>query len=182
MKVTKIIVWVAVLAFALNMMGMATQLSVAQSDLPLTDITANQCDTPAKTYYVGTAVNDHYNVSTLNADKNTCIAIVFHNSDAVDHTFRIDADSANSVAYFNLYTDPGATVQRNFMTPNKDMSIEFYCAETGHLAKGMKGTLVVGSASTGGSSTPGFDAISLLFGLVAAVSIVTVYKKKNKRF
>ena len=172
---SKILVLFMASIFLFSALGMAnaSQATIAQSTLPLTTMTKDQCTTPTVFLNVGTApAGTKYNVSTLDAPVSTCVKITFHNSDTVDHTFRIDANSADGVAYFNLYTNPSDTVSSNFMTPSKAMSITFYCAETGHYDKGMHGTLVVGSS---GSSSPGFEAIPMLFGLFTVATIANLY-------
>ena len=178
MKMNKIVVLMLASVFTLSMVAMvsASQVSSTQD---LTVTTDDQCTTPTVTLFIGTASGTKYNESTLSAPVNTCVKVTFTNSDIVDHTFRIDAVSADSVAYFNIYTDPGTTVSSNFMTPNKDVALTYYCAEEGHEAKGMKGTLNVGSPSSGGSS-PGFEAFSLVFGLVSLAAVAAVYKKKKQ--
>lgn len=134
----------------------ATEQSLNQNDITTT--TPDQCQNAVVTLYIGTSPGTKYNVSTLQAPKSSCIRISLANSDVTDHTFRIDASTADNIAYFNIYTDPGKLTTSNFMTPNKDISIQFYCAEVGHKANGMFGTLIIGnpvsssSASTSSSS------------------------------
>lgn len=178
----KFLVLLLALVYLFSLIGMAnaSQASMAQSSLPLTEATANQCDNPTVNLLLGTTpTGTKYNESTLNAPLNTCVKITFQNTDTKDHTFRIDADSANNVTYFNIYTNPGDTNTSNFMTPNKAMSIQYYCAEPNHKDQGMVGTLVVGGSS---GSSPGFDALSLFVALFTVATIFTVYKKKKNNF
>ncbi len=177
MNVNKILFIVVASIFLLSSFSMVN--ATAPSDY--TKDSGNLCATPTTTRFITGGPGENYNVSTLNVPVSTCVKIVFHNADTVDHTFKIDSSSstANSTP-FNIYLAGGATGNANYMTPSSSMTLKFYCAVPGHDAAGMNGNLVVGTVTskTGGSS-PGFEAIPLVLGLFVATGIVVAHKKRQ---
>ena len=174
MNTSKIIVLVVASIFLLSSVGMVNAAKPADIN---TD-SGNQCTGATATLYITGGPGEHYNTTTLKADKNTCVLIVFHNADSTEHTFTIDSssDTVNATA-FNIYLAGGATGNATYMTPNKDIKLTYYCAIEGHEAAGMKGTLEVGTVKSG--SSPGFEALPVVFGLFVAVGVVTAYKKRQ---
>lgn len=144
-------------------------------------VTPSQCTTPTKTLYVGVIIGSMaFNVTSLNAPKNSCVEIVFHNADpSMVHTFTINEDTANNITLFNIYSAGTESHSLNFLTPNADMSITYYCAVPGHYASGMKGTLKIGTDSSGSGSAPGFEVIPVFIGLFAMATLAVIIKKKN---
>ena len=173
MNMNKFIVFVVASIFLLSTISMVSASTTADYHVDSGD----QCTTATAKLFITGGPGEHYNVTTLKADKNTCVAIVFHNADSTDHTFTIAADSTNNVTYFNIYLAGGATNTSNFMTPNANLKIKYYCAVPGHEANGMYGTLEVGTVKSG--SSPGFEALPVVFGLFVAVGVVTAYKKRQ---
>lgn len=202
MNINKLFFFLTIV-ITLNMviLANANSKSLVQSTLPLTDVTPNQCADAIITFHIGIdPTGRKYNESSLNAPKNTCIKIILHNTDIKDHTFRIDADATNVVYYFNLYTNPGETNSSNFLTPNKAMSIQYYCAEPNHKANGMVGTLIISNLESSSSSnsnsitgvnsssissaikpinaSSGFEAFYLLISLFG-ISTIIIQRKKQ---
>ena len=148
--------------------------------------TTNQCTTPTLTYFIsaepsGTA----FNTTTFNAPKNTCIAISFTDLGSVPHTFTINADSVNNIAQFNIYQDGTYTKAKTltFMTPNANITIEYFCAVPGHFDSGMIGHLVIGSDTLSvSSSTPIVSSSSgtpLVSSVTTSSSIETITTTPN---
>ena len=173
MNMNKLIVLFVASIFLLSTISMVSASAAADYTVD----SGNQCTTATAKLFITGGPGEKFNVTTLKADKNTCVAIVFHNADSTEHTFTIAADSTNSVAYFNIYLAAGATNTSNFMTPNADVKLKYYCAVPGHEANGMLGYLEVGTVKSG--SSPGFEALPVVFGLFVAVGVVTAYKKRQ---
>ena len=179
MNMNKIIFFLMVSLFmisAISVIGVPAQTYANYA----TD-TTNQCTTATTTLFISAeASGTAFNTTTLNAPKNTCVAIVFTDLGTVPHSFTINADSGNNIAQFNIYQDGTNTNAKtlNFMTPNADITIEYYCAVPGHVDTGMKGNLVVGSG-TPAKSSPGFEFLPVFLGLFAVAGLVTLYKKRN---
>lgn len=154
--------------------------------------TANQCSTPTVTINVANIAGQvSYNVTKIVVPKNTCVQIVFNNPDpSIAHTFTINNDSANDVSLFNIYDNPSTTGMSNFMTPNLDISLTYYCAIPGHYASGEEGTLVVGSGTPVTTSTisfgnPYLNFISTLdFPIIAAfmgIVFIVILRIRSKK-
>ena len=144
--------------------------------------TTNQCATPTVTINLAGGPGESYNQTTINVAQGACVAIDFVNMDSASaHTFTIDGDSANNITVFNIYlAAKGDTATVNFQAPNADITIPFYCAVPGHATAGMKGNMVVGTAtSKTGGSTPGFEVVSLFFGLFVATGLVATYRRRK---
>lgn len=70
-----------------------------------------------------------------------------------------------------------------FKTPDKDVSVYFYCSVTGHRAQGMEGKLIVGEGSAldgdgGDNSTPGFEFFVGLLSLFALAGVVSRFRRQ----
>ena len=160
MKRKTISFYLVVLVFVLSTVTMVS----AKPAVDYTVNTKDQCANPTKTVSVEGKTGNKYNVSTINVPESTCVKIVFQNTDNIEHTFSIDAVSADNVTYFNIYTTAGQTVSSNFWTPSVAKTYQYYCQVPGHKEDGMYGSLVVGNPS----SSPGFGlyTVFLAFGLM----------------
>ena len=180
MKNRKIAFFLIVTAFILSSYGTSYTLSLSYSGY-MTN-TTTQCSNPTSSLVIGVISGETaFNVTSLTAPSNTCVKVVFQDNDPnVAHSFTINADSANGVAQFNIYDTAGSTGTSNFMTPNANITLTYFCAVPGHYDTGMHGTLTVGTVSTSsGKKSPGFEMITVFMGLFALVAISTIIKKKN---
>ena len=119
-----------------------------------TQDSGNQCTTPTLTFYISSDSNSFaYNVTSLQAPKNMCVAIIYSNPSTVAHTFTIDSVASDNVSYFNIYLIPGVIETANFLTPNLDKTYQFYCSVPGHKAAGEVGNLIVGVGSPSSSQS-----------------------------
>ena len=126
-----------------------------------------------------------FNTTTLIAPKDACVALVIRNySPDIVHDLvieevtgaaginHVDMDVDNATA--NIGWGPGLNVFF-FHTPNADAQFTYFCEQPGHRQSGMEGTLYVGA----GPSSPGFDALTGLFAIIAAVGAVSFYRKRH---
>lgn len=72
-----------------------------------------------------------------------------------------------------------------FKTPDRDVTVYFYCSVTGHRAQGMEGLLIVGDSSNepeksenNDSSTPGFEFLFVILGMTALAAVVLKVRKR----
>ena len=154
------------------------------------DSCANETNTAGVQYTLnlaeGTADDQiQFNTTTLVAPKDACVAIVIRNlSPDVVHDLVIEeVTGANGINHLDMDVDnatanigwgPGLNVFF-IHTPNVDAQFTYFCEQPGHRAQGMEGTLYVGA----GPSSPGFDFVPLLVGILAAAGITSFYRKRN---
>ena len=159
--------------FSINVTG-TTALSYAN----YTTDTTNQCTTPTLTFFISAeSIGTAFNITTFNAPKNTCIAISFTDLGSIPHSFTINADSGNNIAQFNIYQDGTNTNAKtlNFMTPNSNITIVYFCAVPGHFDSGMIGHLVIGSGTPlVSSSTPSVSSSTPLVSTVTTSSSIEI--------
>lgn len=181
MKFRKIAFFLMVTAFLLSNYGTTYTLSLSYAGY--TTNTPTQCSSPTTTLTIGVISGQlAYNVTSLDAPANSCVKVVFQDNDpSIAHSFTINADSSNKIVQFNIYDQPSSTGTSNFMTPNANITLTYFCAVPSHYDAGMHGTLKIGSgsSSTGGKKSPGFEMLPVFMGLFAMVAIATIIKKKN---
>ena len=151
-----------------------------------TQDSGNQCNIPTLTLHISCDSNSFaYNVTSINAPKNTCVTIIYSNPSTVAHTFTIDSVASDNVSYFNIYLNPGVSATANFITPNLDKTYQFYCSVPGHKAAGEVGNLIVGLGSPSSSQTS--TDVSIIptsdfpmFTIFLAIPFLVFTKRKNK--
>ena len=194
MKIKHFIGILLVATFMLSMFNIVTIVS-AESDYP------EHCTSPKEEKVVGMIVNDKFNVTEIKVDKGECFTIVIQNTDSTEeHDFVIDevGGGNHSVIDANLagpnidhvdfdsetptsdygYGTTGIN-KFNVQAPNVDATFVYYCDVPGHRQNGMEGKLIVGNGASSKSS-PGFDSISMIFGIFTIASVVTIFRKYKK--
>ena len=178
--------------FLFSLVMFSTTSTKAESDYP------EHCTTPDKEVVVGMELNLKFNVTEIKVDKGECFTIVIQNQDPhVAHDFVIDevGGGSHSTIDANLSsaeidhvdfdsetptTDygygPNGINKFNVQAPNVDAEFEYYCDVEGHKDAGMVGTLIVGNG-TPSASSPGFEFLPLIFGMIGVASIVLILRK-----
>lgn len=173
MKIKYVSFFIMVFIFMVSSIGTVTAANPTYETS-----TSNQCSTPTENLFISADKSSiTYNTSTLTASKNTCVAIDFTNPSSLDHTFSIDAISSDNVTYFNIFVKAGTNGTSNFLTPNVDVTLKYYCQVPGHEQDGMYGSLIVGKGSS--TSSPGFELPIVIVSMFAVVAIVKFYKMKR---
>lgn len=168
---------------------------------------SNQCSTASVTFNIQGESLDRYNVTTFAVVPSACVAVAFRNVDTIDQSFTIDAISASNVAFFTIYDRPNQVQTVNFLVPNANMTIKYYCAVPGHEANGMYGNLTVGTGSSSIQSSttrpvsttptttsnnalsqsaqtittsPSFETVSVILAFTVSVLIASKFKRTRK--
>ncbi|MFW9929960.1 MAG: plastocyanin/azurin family copper-binding protein, partial [Candidatus Thorarchaeota archaeon] len=127
-----------------------------------------------------------FNTTELHASKNTCVQLRYKNwSSTTIHDFVIeehedsgfegmDFDVDNNTVEFGY--GPGWNAY-NFTTPNKDVTLTFFCEQPGHQDLGMEGKLIVGEGSP--ASSPGFELPIFLASFVVVATVITTIRKRK---
>ena len=157
--------------------GFASENDINDSNYPNSP---NQCLTATAHVYIAAASDNSlaYNESSLEVPKATCVAITFENSAGIEHTFTIDASSMYNTTLFNIGLMPGTNATSNYLTPNTDVTFQYYCEVPGHRAGGMYGSLIIGKGSPK-SNSPGFEIIPVFVGLIVITLSISYYRKKK---
>lgn len=138
-----------------------------------------------------------FNGSEIDVSLNTNYTIVFVNQQSTPHDLTIlkpgaiitSTNASNPTSAYESYSTGAVTSNTktgNWTSPNSNVWLAFFCSQPGHFDSGMKGVVKVGSptgnsnavfGSTGGS-TPGFEFVAVIVGIVGIVA-VRVYHKKH---
>ena len=153
--------------------------------------TLSQCSSPTVSLAIKEINSQNsYNTSTLSAPVNSCVKITLVNADFNEHTFTIE-----NITYFNVYAASGSSSSDTLITPNTNVTLNFFCAVPGHEST-EHGIFIVGTgnqttsstpsstsstSSTSSSSTakssPGFEA-SAFFAMFGIIGVVVLVRRK----
>lgn len=159
--------------------------------------TSDQCNTATVTLNIQAQLGDKYNVTNFTVAPGACVAVAFKNVDTIDHTFTIDGVNSSSytITYFNIYLKANQNQTVNFQTPNTNITIKYYCAIPGHETIGQYGNLTVGtgtpltnttstniagSTSQISTSTPSFEAVTVILAITTSIIVFSRIKRFRK--
>lgn len=147
------------------------------------EMPVDQCTTPTEFRAISTTETGLlYNASEMRVPKDTCVQITFVNLQDMSHDFVIDEDVNNSFGMVHIHVMNSTAgmngsnhMSMNVLTPNADITYEFYCSMPGHRTT-MYGNFIVGDGSPSASS-PGFELISLFLSVVTILTVVRIRKR-----
>jgi len=130
-----------------------------------------------------------FNVSELNAPKDTCVMIMLVSRDTtVEHDFTIDMVNdtdgnmmMNKVHVAVMEANDTVPMQMGhflMQTPNTDITVNYYCGEAGHRQAGMEGKLIIGDGSP--VTSPGFDFSIVIISFILIIGVIFIRKKRLK--
>ncbi|MFX0115408.1 MAG: plastocyanin/azurin family copper-binding protein [Candidatus Hodarchaeota archaeon] len=154
-----------------------------------------QDSTPDQSVPIVAGVNDQlkYDKAEITVSKNSWINLTMQVVSSIPHDFVIEnfvtegfeGDDRTEAITKSGGPNSDGYIFILFKTPDKDVTVYFYCSVTGHRAQGMEGLLVVGAGSgepekseNDDSSTPGFEFI---FAIIALGSLAALTVKLRKR-
>lgn len=156
---------------------------------PIHASSMEECSTPTESVSIQAGLDSNhdtiaFNTSELQLSKNICARIYLKNVSSVNmHDFVIEAttdfadgldmDAENNTVDYGF--GPGVNAV-TFMTPNKDLELEFFCEQPGHKDAGMVGTLFIGAKP---GAAPGFEAPVLIFSFIFVGTVVTLKRRKQ---
>ena len=132
---------------------------------------ADGCDNPVQYVHVGVdPVQLKYNITTIHVEKNTCVNFAFENIQTTAHDFTVDDPNGNTVVEIEL--EGQGMNSSNWLMPNKDMAIKFFCEVDDHRAQGMEGDFIIGNPTT--TSKGGLPGFTLPVAFVALLAMVAI--------
>jgi MYXO-CTERM domain-containing protein len=138
-----------------------------------------------------------YDKTSITVSKNTWVKITMQVVSSLPHDFVIEdfaaegfeGDERTAVINSGGGEFSNGTDSILFKTPDKDVTVDFYCSVTGHRAQGMEGSLIVGTGSAGNggafngsdddddSSTPGFELFVGFLALLVLGGVAARYRR-----
>ncbi|MCH8907620.1 MAG: cupredoxin domain-containing protein [Candidatus Heimdallarchaeota archaeon] len=139
------------------------------------------CNTPTETVTITSPlIENRFDKTEIAFSKNTCVELIFVNdqpeSTLTPHDFVVDS-ADGLTGGINLKPAGGGTESITFMTPDKDITYEFYCAVPTHREIGMEGELIIGAGSSTEDDNPGFGLMLSFIALSAM--LVTLLRRRR---
>lgn len=167
-------------------LGFALFFSSSVSAEHMSEFPNMECTTPTETRVIGVVSGDlKFNVSSVTMPKATCVEVIFVNSDATEHDLTaLDADGEEWIHMdvSNTPEDEGTGEGQGqgigthyYMTPDEDITLEFYCEVEGHKELGMFFELIIGEGST--EEAPGFTLPLVIVGFLSMASLIPKIRK-----